>query len=452
VAWDLHQVCVELGRPDDADEVLGLVAGRIEDASWGQVVEGHRIQALLMNGRVEEARRAGEALLASALDDKVRLRLVTSLVPARALSGQTADALELAGATVPAAYAHQHELPLGITWVFVARAIALLLAGDLRAATTHVGMARAMADGLVQTDAFAVLGLFEGRLALSCGRAGEAARALGETVGRLRTRNQAGYLHWALALLAEAEALRGEQERAEAAAEEALAVSPASPGLWDSDATRALAWVTALGGARSPAVGALRAVADDQAALGLRSFELQSRYDAYRLGDRTQAEPIVELAVRGATVDGAWAERIGAHVVAAEAGELDALEQAAEGFADQGAWLIAAEAASAAASAAKTAGLRVREAAARRRSAELRAQCGGGVRTPALLDAEHPIGLTPRELEVVELAARGLSNADIAARLFVSVRTAEGHLARAFAKLGVSDRTALRGLRSGLHG
>ena len=45
--------------------------------------------------------------------------------------------------------------------------------------------------------------------------------------------------------------------------------------------------------------------------------------------------------------------------------------------------------------------------------------------------------------EIVVLAARGLSNKDIAERLTVSVRTIEGHLYRAGLKLGVSERTAL---------
>ena len=66
-----------------------------------------------------------------------------------------------------------------------------------------------------------------------------------------------------------------------------------------------------------------------------------------------------------------------------------------------------------------------------------------GARTPALAIAARPLPLTGREREIAEMAARGLSNRAIAARLTVSVRTVEGHLYRAGLKLGVSERAAL---------
>jgi ATP/maltotriose-dependent transcriptional regulator MalT len=52
--------------------------------------------------------------------------------------------------------------------------------------------------------------------------------------------------------------------------------------------------------------------------------------------------------------------------------------------------------------------------------------------------------LTPREREVSELAARGMSNRAIAETLFVTVKTVEWHLRHAYEKLGVSTRAELR--------
>lgn len=51
--------------------------------------------------------------------------------------------------------------------------------------------------------------------------------------------------------------------------------------------------------------------------------------------------------------------------------------------------------------------------------------------------------LTPQELQVVRLAASGVTNREIAARLFLSPKTVSHHLYRAFPKLGVTTRTAL---------
>jgi DNA-binding NarL/FixJ family response regulator len=51
--------------------------------------------------------------------------------------------------------------------------------------------------------------------------------------------------------------------------------------------------------------------------------------------------------------------------------------------------------------------------------------------------------LTRREWEVAELVAQGLTNKEIAARLVIAQRTAEAHVERILAKLGLASRTQL---------
>ncbi|PSO52825.1 MAG: hypothetical protein BRC31_03925 [Actinobacteria bacterium QS_5_72_10] len=57
--------------------------------------------------------------------------------------------------------------------------------------------------------------------------------------------------------------------------------------------------------------------------------------------------------------------------------------------------------------------------------------------------------LTPTEAQVADLAAEGLTNPEIGARLFVSRRTVQSHLANAYAKLGISSRRQLRDAAAG---
>ncbi|MBZ4323212.1 helix-turn-helix domain-containing protein, partial [Streptomyces huiliensis] len=78
---------------------------------------------------------------------------------------------------------------------------------------------------------------------------------------------------------------------------------------------------------------------------------------------------------------------------------------------------------------------------AERGRAELRAtgeSVGAPAAVPGLLDR-----LTPQEAQVARLAAEGLSNRDIGARLFISPRTAGYHLSNVYPKLGIGSRREL---------
>lgn len=60
---------------------------------------------------------------------------------------------------------------------------------------------------------------------------------------------------------------------------------------------------------------------------------------------------------------------------------------------------------------------------------------------PSLGLMESYIPLTPREREVFNLILRGLSNLEIAEKLFISTHTVKNHITKIYEKLGVSDRT-----------
>ena len=165
-------------------------------------------------------------------------------------------------------------------------------------------------------------------------------------------------------------------------------------------------------------------------------FAAQLLHEALRAGADV-AEPMAALAARG---DARLLRAYARHAAARDAAELLAV---ADEFAVIGALRYGMEAAVTAVDAALRAGDRERAHRAAVRARELFQDDQSAV-PPAFegLDA-NAATLTKRESQLVELARAGLSNAEIADRLVVSVRTVESHLYRAMHKLGVSDRRAL---------
>jgi DNA-binding NarL/FixJ family response regulator len=73
---------------------------------------------------------------------------------------------------------------------------------------------------------------------------------------------------------------------------------------------------------------------------------------------------------------------------------------------------------------------------------------------PTGTEVEDPFGLTPRERQVLELIAKGATNREIGAELFMAEKTASVHVSRILMKLDVRSRTEAAGVahRLGLGG
>jgi DNA-binding CsgD family transcriptional regulator len=71
---------------------------------------------------------------------------------------------------------------------------------------------------------------------------------------------------------------------------------------------------------------------------------------------------------------------------------------------------------------------------------------------PVATQASAAAGISPREAEVLALVGEHRSNAEIGARLFISVRTVETHVSSLLRKLGVPDRRALASVAGELAG
>lgn len=284
-----------------------------------------------------------------------------------------------------------------------------------------------------------------GRILLMTGALHRARAVLLDAVADFRQVDLGGTLGWALALLSTTAALTGALQDARRWHDEAQ--RPLEPGgrpRQRIDLVAAQVWLAVAEGDSSAARA--RAL---QGAAELPELELARAWHlhlAVRVGERgaATAAALAEIADRAeCTLPALLAD----HVEALRAANGRRLEEVADRFHERGLTVLAAEAASQAVSAHRAAGSVDGARRASVRAAGLTAQFDAFT-TPALggADPETVTPLSRRELDVARLAAAGLSNAAIAQRLVVSVRTVESHLYQVFAKLGVQRRTELAAL------
>ena len=77
---------------------------------------------------------------------------------------------------------------------------------------------------------------------------------------------------------------------------------------------------------------------------------------------------------------------------------------------------------------------------------------GGAIMARRLAERSPQVDLTPREIAVLALIAKGHSNKQVAAALAISAETVHAHVRNVFVKLDVSDRTSavMEAVRRGL--
>jgi DNA-binding CsgD family transcriptional regulator/tetratricopeptide (TPR) repeat protein len=438
---------VQGGFRSEFESVLLEAERRVAAPELRAFLRAQRATLLAFAGRLDDGIALAAPTDDAEVDEISRLRGVSALGGAWICAGKPESAAALAGEMFDPAVRHRDDLPQSLLWVVTIRLSALVTAGRLDEADDFIEfMDAATAAVGASVESFTFLAFARGLVALQRGRARTARRTLRESVASMRQTAIWQHLPFPLAHLVEACALAGDADGAVAAVREADDLVE-SVAIYEGIVRRARGWAALAQGQRSSAVERVLEAAEWAEAHGQRYAQLRALHDAIRFGEERHApEAVVAL---GAGVEGPLARGLQAHAAAMVSGDGARLDGAATELEQTGAFLLAAEAAAHASAAYERVGLLGRRDRSLARARTLAATCEGA-RTPVLDDLDAPLPLTTREREVVRLAATGLSARAIAERLFISTRTAEGHLHRAYSKLGVSDRHGLnRVLRTG---
>ena len=429
-----------LDRADDADAVLQEAERGVAEDALRHELRAQRVRLTAGRARPQAALAAARPLLDDdRVNDRARTTAALGAVEALLTSGQTEEAVALVEAWLPAARRIRADLPHAETVLLGMRALARRVAGYLVEATTLSERAYALFVERRSATAVAVEANSLGLIWLARGSVRTALRFCRESAALLRDGDAPGMLAFALAGIAQAAAQSGEPATARAAVGE-MDRTPLGHKGFAIELELARAWSAAANGE----VARSRVLARDAGALarsrGQDAFAVSALHALCRLGDPATAAP--ELADLADRVDGPYAETAAAHAAALVAGDGAALLEVAERFAEQGALLVAVEAANGAAAAHREAGRQSSARGAAARAGLWLAQCEGA-RPPTMLATPEAADLTPREREIAHLAAAGSSSREIAERLVLSVRTVDNHLQNAYRKLGVTRRQDL---------
>jgi ATP/maltotriose-dependent transcriptional regulator MalT len=247
--------------------------------------------------------------------------------------------------------------------------------------------------------------------------------------------------------LAEAHAKLGQSDAANDAIAEARQCVPADYLFMQTGLAVAGGWALAASGCLTDAISMAHAAGEDARKRNQPTHELVCLQAAAQWGDTSGAKRAGELANE---LSFPLADAVARHTESLLADDGEGLLAASAEYRALGDRAAAADVAAQAAVAFSRNQRRKRSLYAAALAQQLATDCGG-LCTPAL---RNPIGqpLTGRQREIIELVAAGLSNKEIAERLVTSVRTVEGHVYRAYQRLGAASREQLVAMLRGGQG
>ncbi|MDQ4097964.1 MAG: LuxR C-terminal-related transcriptional regulator, partial [Actinomycetota bacterium] len=438
-----------LNKPDTARAVNLRAERRVTSEDARRRLALHRAWLDLFDGRPLAALAVAEECLAQR-DTQVELDAAVLGGRACMISGRFTRGMELAGRIAAAQRRlDRRHAPVEPALRLSVEVFILVHSGRLEEAVKKAREAHARAIESGDVNARSWFADLLGQAYLLQGRVATAERWMREAIVAQTTLGVDPRARFASAEIAHAQALRGDAASASATLAGLDRFAGRAWPLFEWGVARARAWTAVAQGDALSARDLLLTAADEQRERQAHPFEAALLHDVVRLGGTTRAvaerlEALCDL------VDGDLMAARAAHARAFVAREPSALVDTAARFERMGALLLAAEAGFAAADLARREGAEREASAQARKAHELLARCEGAGIPGLATDAPAPPTLTAREWQIAELAGEGLSSKVIAERLFLSVRTVDNYLGRAFAKLGVTSRTELPGVLAGM--
>jgi DNA-binding NarL/FixJ family response regulator len=428
-----------LGRGEEASSLLRAAETETLDPVLRSELGATRVAFLVFGGQTEEAIRLGKGVLEDpSASDRAVLQAASMVSWTLNVVGRPRESRELAGRFLELARRRAEDVPFADEWL--SSNAAFIFSGDLRDVENRIQERHRRA---VERGAEPVRAGYEFGLGMTCrvrGKVRSAAEWLRQGVALMRDYDPFNNLSATLGELAHAFALAGDAARAEAALTEAEAVRVASFRMDEGHIGLARAWIAAAYGESSKALDLALRTADTVGSMGQLTYEAAALHDVARLGK--PAEVAGRLRRLCDVTDADLIRAFSAHANVLARSDPAGLLEASKRFEALGADLYAGEAAAEASRSFHREGRKGSALAARERARTLADRCEGA-RTPALRAIEEDLPLTVREREISTLAARGLSNQEIARRLVISVRTVENHLHSAYSKLGIGGREEL---------